>query len=210
MGNGPDNTHSQPHRCGDSGEEMLDWIDGDGTRLATLPRGEVRRRNLLHRVTATFVFHPDGRLFVHQRSPDKDVYPELFDVCVGGTVVSGESFPENACREIAEELGVRGVPLHPLFRHTFRDEFSHSLIEVYAVVHSGPMRLQAEEVAAGEWMEEAGALALAGEGKTCPDSTRGWRRYLDTHGEGRNFARDVAPGLESIDCARWLEEDGEA
>lgn len=201
-------TFSPPRSTGDSREEMVDWIDGEGTRLATLPRSEIRRRNLLHRVTATFVFHPGGRLFVHQRSSAKDVYPGLFDVCVGGTVVSGESFPENACREIAEELGVRGAPLHPLFRHTFNDEVSHSLIQVYAVVHSGPVRLQPEEVAGGEWMEEAEALALAAAGKTCPDSTRGWRRYLETHGEGRNFARDVAPGLETIDCARWLEEGG--
>jgi isopentenyldiphosphate isomerase len=184
--------------------EWVDWIDEAGRTLATLPRSEIRRRNLLHRVTATFVFHPDGRVFVQQRTPHKDVYPSLFDMCVGGTVVSGESYPANACREIHEELGVAGVPIYELFGHRFQDGASCSLIRVYACVYDGPLRFQPEEVAGGRWCGEAGVERLVAEGRMCPDSTQGWRRYLDTHGRGRNFARDVAPGLTPIDCSGWV------
>jgi isopentenyldiphosphate isomerase len=184
--------------------EQVDWIDEDGTTLASLPRSEIRARNLLHRVTATFVFHPDGRLFVHQRSPRKDVYPALFDPCVGGTVVSGEDFTANACRELHEELGVAGVPLHALFGHRFGDGVSNSLIRVFACVSAGPFRFQPEEVVAGDWQDEAGLERLIAAGRVCPDSVRGWRRYLALHGPGRNFAREIAPGLPPIDCADWL------
>jgi isopentenyldiphosphate isomerase len=184
--------------------ELVDWIDEAGATLATLPRSEIRRRNLLHRVTATFVFHPDGRLFVQQRSLDKDVYPGLFDLCVGGTVVSGETYPANACREVHEELGVAGVPVYELFGHRFQDAVSCSLIRVYACVYDGPIRFQPEEVVGGRWCAEAELEPIIAAGRICPDSTQGWRRYLAAQGPGRNFARDVAPALAPIDCAAWV------
>jgi isopentenyldiphosphate isomerase len=183
--------------------EMVDWIDEQGRTLESLSRAEIRRRNLLHRVTATFVFHADGRLFVQQRSPAKDVYPGLFDMCVGGTVASGEGYAENACREVAEELGVHGVPLYELFGHRFQDAHSCSLIRVFACVYAGPLRLQPEEVVDGRWCAEAEVERLIAAGRMCPDSTQGWRTYLATHGAGRNFALEVAPGLAPIDCSAW-------
>ncbi|HKI97073.1 MAG TPA: NUDIX domain-containing protein [bacterium] len=184
--------------------EMVDWIDEDGNTLASLPRSEIRRRNLLHRVTATFVFHPDGRLFVHQRSPAKDVYPALFDLCVGGTVVSGEDYAANACREVREELGVAGVPIYELFGHRFSDAHTSNRIRVFACVYDGPLRFQPEEVVDGRWCTEAEVERTIEEGRMCPDSTQGWRLYLEAHGRGRNFARELAPTLPAIDCGRWL------
>jgi isopentenyldiphosphate isomerase len=186
--------------------EMVDWIDEEGRTLASLPRAEIRGRNLLHRVTATFVFHPDGRVFVQQRSPHKDVYPGLHDVFVGGTVVSGEGYEANACRELHEELGVRGVPIHALFGHRFQDERTNSLIRVFACVYDGPLRFQPEEVVGGRWCGEADVEPLIAAGQLCPDSAQGWRRYLAAYGAGRNFARELAPGLAPIDCTPWLAD----
>lgn len=171
-----------------SPDERVDWIDEQGRTLETLTRAEVRRRNLLHRVTATFVFHPDGRVFVQRRTETKDVYPGLYDMAVGGTVVSGEGFAENARREIAEELGVRGVPLYRLFSHRFRDAHTHSLIEVFACEYDGPVTLQPEEVADGFWADAAAVEALIAEGRMCPDSVQAWRLYGEdrrAHGELR-------------------------
>lgn len=179
-------------------EEPVDWVDEDDRVLETLPRREIRHRNLLHRVTATFVFHPDGRLFVQQRTPTKDVYPGLYDPCVGGTVASGETFAQNAAREVAEELGIRGAPLYFLFGHRFQDASTNSLIRVFASVSAGPVTLQPEEVAGGEWADAAQVETLIAEGRVCPDSAAGWRLYQERFGTGRNFAREIAPGLEPV------------
>jgi isopentenyldiphosphate isomerase len=179
--------------------EMVDWIDEAGRVLQSLPRAEIRGRNLLHRVTATFVFHPDGRLFVQQRTLTKDVYPGLFDVCVGGTVVSGETCEQNACREVAEELGIRGAPVYALFGHRFADAATNSAIRVFACVYAGPMVFQPEEVADGFWAERSAVAALLSGGRVCPDSAQGWRLYLERHGAA-NFAREIAPGLSPIGC----------
>jgi isopentenyldiphosphate isomerase len=180
-----------------SSGEMVDWIDEQGRLVRSLPRAEMRRRNLLHRATATFVFHPDGRLFIQQRTMTKDVYPGLFDVCVGGTVVSGESFELNASREIGEELGVRGVPVYALFDHRFADDRTNNAIRVFACVYDGPVKFQLEEVADGFWADWAKVDSLLAAGKVCPDSTQGLRMYRQKFGN-RNFAREIAPGRKAV------------
>ncbi len=186
-------------------EERVDWIDESGSTVRVLPRSEIRRRNLLHRVTATFVIRPDGQLFVQLRSSSKDVYPGLHDVCVGGTVVSGESAAANACREIAEEIGVRGVPIFRLFQHRFRDEHSHSLTEVFACTYEGEVTLQPEEVAGGFWAEPNQVRSLIAEGSVCPDAMQTWRLYeAQCRAEG-DFHRRVAEGrLEPVNCTEFL------
>lgn len=175
--------------------EQVDWIDEEGHVLGVVSRAEMRARNLLHRVTATLVFHPDGRLFVHQRTWSKDVYPGRYDLCVGGTVVSGEHPAGNAVRELEEELGVTGTAVLALFTHRFADSASNSEVHVFACVSEGPFRLQAEEVLHGDWRTEAQLDALIAEGQMCPDSVQGWQRYQQRFGRGQNFAESIAPQL---------------
>jgi isopentenyldiphosphate isomerase len=182
--------------------ERVDWIDEAGATLESLPRSEIRRRNLLHRVSATFVFHPDGRLFVHRRTETKDVYPGLYDVAVGGTVVSGETFEENACRELGEELGVKGAVLYRLFSHRFQDRSSNSLTEVFASVTEGPFRLQPEEVSEGSWMKLEEITPLIAAAKICPDSVQAWRLYLKQAARDGDVLTRVSAGkLHSIKCS---------
>jgi isopentenyldiphosphate isomerase len=175
-------------------DEQVDWIDEAGRTLATLPRREIRRRNLLHRVTSTFVFDPDGRLFVHRRTKSKDVYPGLHDVAVGGTVMSGESFTSNARRELEEELGVRGVPLYWLFAHRFQDEATNSRIEVFACVYGGAMTFQPEEVDEGFWAELPLVQGLIDSERVCPDSAQAWRLYREQCQAEGDFILRVAQG----------------
>ena len=185
-----------------SPDEQVDWQDEEGRVLQSLSRAEIRRRNLLHPVTGTFVFHPDGRLFIQQRTAGKDVYPGLFDVMVGGTVVSGEGYTENACREIAEELGVRGVPIYELFGHRYQDAHTNSLIRIFACLYDGPITFQPEEVAGGYWATFPEADELVRAGRVCPDSSQGWRLYRERFGGDAPFSRHAAR-LTPIDCGAW-------
>jgi isopentenyldiphosphate isomerase len=188
-------THTA-HPVPDPGDESVDWVDEEDRVLGVVPRREMRRRNLLHRVTATFVFRADGRLFVQQRAATKDVYPSLFDPCVGGTVASGEGYLDNATREVAEELGLAGMRPVSLFEHRYQDAYTNSRIRVFACVGEGPVRLQESEVAGGSWEDEAEIQRLASAGRLCPDSAVTWKLYLDRFGSGHNFARDILPGLK--------------
>ena len=60
---------------------------------------------------------PQGRIFVHRRTPTKLVFPSLYDMFVGGVVGAGESYDDAALREAEEELGVSGLPRPELPLH---------------------------------------------------------------------------------------------
>jgi len=185
----------------------VDWIDETGDTIESLPRQEIRRRNLLHRVTASFVFHPDGRLLVHRRTETKDVYPGFYDVAVGGTVVTGETFAANACRELNEELGIDSPVLYHLFSHRFQDSWSNSLTKVFATLSTGPFRLQPEEVSEGDWMDIERVRTLTGSGRVCPDSTQAWRLYQEQCAREGSLEERIRSGrLQPVACGAAARE----
>jgi 8-oxo-dGTP pyrophosphatase MutT (NUDIX family) len=58
-----------------------------------------------------------------------------------------------ARRELAEELGISGVQLVPVFRAWYHDDATRYLAFGYEAVWDGPVVHQPEEVAEGGWMD---------------------------------------------------------
>ncbi len=83
---------------------------------------------------------------------------------------AGESYEANAEREVAEEMGVTGVPLTPLFDFFYGDAVTRVWGRAFRCVYDGPLTLQASEVAGGEWLSLADAKRRATDAPTCPDS----------------------------------------
>jgi isopentenyldiphosphate isomerase len=159
-----------------SGDEMVDVIDDAGRTVGTVTRREMRVGRLPHRSTYILVFNSRGELFVHLRTPTKDVYPSHWDVAVGGVVAAGESFAQGASREVREELGV-DIPLEELFPFRYADELTIAQAMVYQVTHDGPFRLQAEEIVRGEFVAVTEMKILAGREAFCPDGLQVWEEY---------------------------------
>ena len=129
-----------------------DPADADGRTVGTAPRSRIRAENIPHGATAVLVRDPAGRVYVHRRTETKDIYPGCHDCFAGGVVLAGERPDDAAARELAEELGISGVPLEPSFRFWYADGNTHYLAFVYATTWDGPVVHQPEEVAAGGWM----------------------------------------------------------
>ena len=88
--------------------------DPGGMVVGSAPRRRVRAENLWHGCGAVFLLSPDGdRAYVHRRTDTKDIFPGALDCFAGGVVDAGEDPADCARRELAEELGVVGVPLRP-------------------------------------------------------------------------------------------------
>ncbi|HWC44065.1 MAG TPA: NUDIX domain-containing protein, partial [Actinomycetota bacterium] len=92
----------------DPGDELVDVVDDQDQVVAQAARREVRRGRLLHRFASVLCRDPSGRIYVHRRTDDKDVYPGMYDMTAGGVLAAGETYLEAARRELAEELGVAG------------------------------------------------------------------------------------------------------
>jgi isopentenyldiphosphate isomerase len=148
--------------------EMVDIIDEQGRTIGTVSRQEMRGRRLPHRCVYILVFNARGELFVHLRTPTKDVYPGYWDVTIGGVLTAGETFDQGALREGREELGVDIQP-EPLFPFRYEDAASVVQAVVYRAVHDGPFQLQAEEIVRGAFLPLEDVLARAKVESFCPD-----------------------------------------
>lgn len=151
-------------------EEWVDVVDDDDHVVGRAHRAEMRARNLPHRAVYVFVRNRAGDLFVHRRTPTKDVYPGYCDVTVGGVVAAGEEYDAAAERELAEELGVVGAPLARLGTMRYADERTRVHGMVYAIRHEGPFVLQHEEIASGGFVPLGEAERMTREERCCPDA----------------------------------------
>lgn len=127
--------------------------DASGAVIGSASRASVRARGLWHAATFVLVRSSDGgSVYVHRRTAGKDIHPGMLDCWAGGVVGAGESPRRSAVRELAEELGVHGVPLRPLLRTVYEHDDVRFHAYLYEVFWDGPIVHQPEEVADGWWM----------------------------------------------------------
>jgi isopentenyldiphosphate isomerase len=162
----------------DSPEETGVLVDEADRVTGTAPRRQIRARNLLHRGIAVIVRNPAGEIYVHRRTPTKDVFPDMYDMVVGGMVTAGESYEEAARRELSEELGIEGSEPAFLLRHRYRGDRNNAWISLYEILWPGPIRLQHEEIAWGAFMAVEKVEAKRGEWRFAPDHLEIFDRYL--------------------------------
>jgi 8-oxo-dGTP pyrophosphatase MutT (NUDIX family) len=141
------------HHDGMADDELITRYDEAGSPVGVVARSVMRAEGLWHAATAVLVRSGDGqRVYVHRRSPAKDVFPGMYDCWAGGVVAAGETPDECAARELGEELGVSGVTPRPLFRFPYVAPPIRYHAFMYEVAWDGPIVWQASEVVAGEWV----------------------------------------------------------
>jgi 8-oxo-dGTP pyrophosphatase MutT (NUDIX family) len=141
----------------------------------------MRAEGLWHAAGVVLVRSGDGRsAYVHLRAPTKDVYPGTWDCWAGGVVAAGESPPECASRELAEELGIRGVEPVPLFARAYEDGPIRCHNFAFEVRWDGPITHQVEEIVDGRWilLTELRAWADDPASPFVPDGRDGIREWF--------------------------------
>ncbi|MFJ7135769.1 NUDIX domain-containing protein [Streptomyces fungicidicus] len=168
-----------------SADEIIDIVDEDDRVVGTSPRGEAYARGLRHRCVFVLVRDAGDRIFVHRRTPGKQVFPSLYDMFVGGVVGAGEGYDAAALREAEEELGVTGLPRpEHLFRFLYDDGAGRTWWSaVYEVLCDLPVRPQPEEVAWGDFLPEAELERRLDEWEWVPDGLAAYAR-LRTYRSG--------------------------
>jgi 8-oxo-dGTP pyrophosphatase MutT (NUDIX family) len=176
--------------------EDVALVEADGTVVGAAPRRVVRRDNLRHAATAVLVRRADGRIYVHRRTDTKDWAPGHWDAAAGGMLQAGEDPAASAARELAEELGIGGVPLEPLGTHLYEDDATRCFEHAFEARWDGPVRHQPSEVAEGGWLTLAELAALLADPARpfVPDTRqllarlaeRGVRDYADLRPDDRS------------------------
>jgi 8-oxo-dGTP pyrophosphatase MutT (NUDIX family) len=167
-----------------SRDEIVTIVDRDNVVIGEASRAQMRRQGLCHRATYILVFDLAGRLFVQKRTLSKDIYPGYYDVAAGGVVLAGETYEESAERELAEELGIRQVPLRRHFDFYHRDGTNQVWGRVYDCRFDGEMVLQEEEIESGCFYPVPAVLDLSRSKPFTPDGLYVLRRYYQTYAIG--------------------------
>lgn len=151
------------HLDGDASSEIVSTVSEDNVPTQNgIPRSEVRRLNLWHRATYIVVLHDASsskepkRVLVQRRSSTKDYCPSRLDPAPGGVVQFGESYEENAQRELMEEMGIDTSHgnkdlnrMRKLFTFPYEDNRVRcwgGLFEVVSRLPLHQLKLQQEEV----------------------------------------------------------------
>ena len=88
-------------------EELFDVLNEKGeytNRVET--RKKCHKEGLYHKAVVVFIINSKGQVLLQRRSPNKRMWPNLWDVTAGGHVSSGEFGFQAIIRECKEELGI--------------------------------------------------------------------------------------------------------
>lgn len=165
---------------GNPSEEIVAIVDRENNVAGSATRRQMREQGLPHRSTYIAVFTSRGEIWVQRRTMTKDVYPGYLDPVAGGVVLASESYEESAVRELAEEMGITGVPLAPQFDFWFEEGNSRVWGRAFRCTWDGAIRPQPEEVAEALLMRPDEILASSE--RFTPDGLLVIRRILDAPG----------------------------
>lgn len=166
--------------------ELLDIVDNNDVVIGQATRAECHTNTaLIHRAAHVLVFNSSGELLLQKRSADKDIQPDKWDSSVGGHLAQGESYLAAAYREMAEELGLTGLPLTYLYRSFIRNQVESENVRTYLAITDADVVYDRREISAVRyWTHEQIDEAL-GEGIFTPNFEEEWqmfqayaRRYL--------------------------------
>lgn len=163
-----------------SADEIVDVVDEDDKLVRRASRAEIRRQRLRHRSVYILLFNTRGQIFIHRRTVTKDVYGGYWDVAVGGVVAAGETYDACAARELSEEVGVVDEDLSRLFAVRYEDDRNLVNGMVYVCTTDHALRLQAEEIDEGCWVDLDEVPILVQTHRFCPDGLSVLERYRST------------------------------
>jgi isopentenyldiphosphate isomerase len=150
-------------------EEMVEALDDTGEVMAVVTRSEMRDRNLLHRSVFVAVVNDADEILVHKRASWKDIWPDSWDIAVGGVVAPGEAWEAAAARELAEEVGV-AVELGYLGEGEYADAEVREVARIYHARTEGPFAFDDDEIVEAAWVPIALLRDWLAGKPVCPDS----------------------------------------
>ncbi len=150
--------------------ELWDVYDVDRRPTGrTHVRGETLPSGDFHLVVHVCVFNSRGEMLIQRRQSFKEAHPGLWDVTVGGSVVSGESSRVGAARELFEEVGISCdfSNRRPRISIVWSDAFDDFYV-IEQETDPTQLQLQYEEVAEVKWATHEEILTLLAEGRFVP------------------------------------------
>lgn len=145
--------------------EIWDLYDKDRIKTGeTMVRGSKFKENTYHLVVHVCIFNLEGKMLIQQRQPFKDGWPNMWDITVGGSAVSGDTSQLAAEREVYEEIGYK-LSLDGI-RPSLTINFDKGFDDIYLIqkdIDISKLKLQYEEVQSVKWVSKEEILSMIDE-----------------------------------------------
>ena len=136
-----------------SNDELFDKVTEDDEVIGQITRGQAHTEGHIHRSVLFYLFDRQGRIYVNQRTEDKDFYPLHWSIVFGGHVSAGQDYDQAVVREAKEEAGVKNVA--PFYLASFKkrfDYFDKENVRVYGFILDGEPQIDPAEIKQGSFL----------------------------------------------------------
>ena len=161
-------------------EEMIDVLDeftGEKTG-EVISKNEAHKTGIWHGSIHVLVVNNDkSKTLLQKRCAEKKLYPNTWDIAVGGHISSGEGDLTSAKRELEEELGLNPEELKIEKVDRITEKLNNngvisneyvSIFIVYADIDINSIKLQVEEVSEAKWCTKEELNKLIEDDKILP------------------------------------------
>ena len=125
-----------------------------------IDKSSVHRLGIWHSAIHLIIVNKDSTKVIFQkRAKNKDLYPNMWDISVGGHIKSNEIDIDAAKRELEEELGIKSNNIK--FIKKYKEELNNNGVDSKEVVslfvlsldnEEEKLKLQKEEVSDAKWI----------------------------------------------------------
>jgi isopentenyldiphosphate isomerase len=143
-----------------------------------ISKKEAHKTGIWHGSVHIWIISEDKkRILLQKRCADKDLFPNMWDISVGGHISAGEDSLISAKRELSEELGLNPEEFDFMYvdrvkeKFEYEDILSNEFVTIYKIisdVNIDNLDLQKEEVSEARWFTKEELSNLRNELKVIP------------------------------------------
>lgn len=161
-------------------EELVDVINPETGKKTgeIITKKEAHQKGIWHSSIHIWLISKDYQhILLQKRCPAKNLFPNMWDISVGGHISSGEEPLTAAKRELSEELGLNPEEYNFIYQTTLKEKFvdqnilSNEIVHVYLIntaLDLNALTLQQEEVAEVKWYTKQELQSLNKDQKVIP------------------------------------------
>ncbi len=161
-------------------DEIIDMVDEiTGKKIGkTISKNEAHKRGIWHSAIHILIINKDKtKVLLQKRCEQKKLYPNIWDISVGGHISTNEEPLTSAKRELQEELGLNPDNYEFIFLEKVKEELNNNIIKskefVYTYLISSDIdlkdiKVQKEEVSEVKWVTKEELNNLINDSKLIP------------------------------------------
>lgn len=112
------------------------------------------KRGLIRRGIRVLILN-DDKVLLQKRSSTAPLFPDVWETTASGHVDEGETYEKAANRELAEEVGIKDIPLQSV-AHYYREEtYKGCLLKSFETIfishYKGSFAIDKHEVSEAKW-----------------------------------------------------------